>query len=364
MARRPGRTYAPGPQPRLFELFQQKLADGVTLVPTTLQIDAAWLGITETERAILTGSLPGKQSWDFWSLAQTANNLPNPNTPGDPTANVTGSWINVLGSVDIMLHRSGLEYKELLQLLDMKYVNADGSIFIFDSADPNASNCDTSLFTIRNLTADALDRAHRFIRLWRKLGCAMWELDILLPDVNPAPATIDKRITDVALQEISGMNRVREATGLDWRSVQPLSRIDHNVRDRGKDNAPIQTVYERLFRNRLVDAVASWAAEPGSGCGTIDVAVAGILAAFRIKEVELDLILDDRRWRRRRRSMRSFWARSTASPLSVSAMSLTVDRSRGCSASGPRTRLPTLPPRWRSSRWRPASATPSSRSSS
>jgi hypothetical protein len=283
------------PQPRLLELFQQKLADGVTLSPTTLQIDVAWLGLTETERAILNGSLAGPQPWEFWGLAQNANNLANPNTPSDPTANITGSWITVLSSVDLMLHHSGLEYKELLQLLDMRYVNPTGSIFIFDTADPNASNCDTSLFTIRNLTEDALNRIHRFSRLWRKLGCAMWELDILLPDVSPAPGLVDKRITDAALQDISRMSRLREETGLDWRSVHSLyNGIDHNAYvDRAKDSAPIQTLYERLFRNRLVDAVASFPPRPDLVGGTIDAAVPGILAAFRIKEADLDLILAD-----------------------------------------------------------------------
>ena len=283
-------------QPRLLKLFQQKLADNVTLSPSDLQIDCAWLGITETERQIVTGALPGKQPWEFWGLADTGNNIPNPENPADPTENVTGTWINVLSSVNVMLHRSGLAYKELLQLLDMKYVNPTGSISIFDTADSNAANCDTSKFTIRNLTEDGLNRMHRFIRLWRKLGCAMWELDLLLPDVNADPNIIDKQITDGVLQDISKMNRLREQFDLDWRITYSLyNDIDHNIYfDRSKDGVPaVQTLYQRLFRNKLVDAVAVFPESPDQISGPIADKIPGILAAFRIKEADLNLILTD-----------------------------------------------------------------------
>jgi hypothetical protein len=284
------------PHPRLLELFQQKLTDDVTLAPTALQIDCAWLAITDTERQIVTGALPSKQPWDFWGLAETGNAIPNPDNPADPTENLTGTWIDVLGHVDVMLNRSSLAYTELLQLIDMQYVNADGGIFIFDTADPNAASCDTSKFMIRNLSADALNRIQRFIRLWRKLGCEMWELDLLLPDMDPAPNVVDKRITDDALQDISRLNRLRTETGLDWRVLNSLYRgIDHQpYLDRSQEGAPaVQTLYERLFRNKLVDAVASFPASPEQITGTIADSVPGILAAFRIKETDLDLILAD-----------------------------------------------------------------------
>ncbi len=282
------------PHPRLLELFQQTQPDGVTLVPGDLQIDCAWLGLTETERKIVTGALAGKQSWDFWGLTETGNNVPDPENPADPTENVTGTWVQVLGDVNVMLHRSGLTYKEFLQLLDMRSVNPDGGVFVFDTADPNAANCDTSQFTIRNLSPAVLDRMHRFVRLWRNFGCAMWELDLLLPDADPAPGVVDKRITDAALRDIAGMNRLREQTGLDWRAVYSLyNPIDHNVyvdRDRG---VAVQTLYQRLFRNKLVDAVASFPPAPDEIAGPIADLVPGILAAFRIKETDLGLILAD-----------------------------------------------------------------------
>ncbi len=295
-------------QPKLFELFQQKLVDNVThivtFVPDNLQIDSTWLDFTETERKIVTDTLAGKQPWDFWGLVQNGNNLPHPDMPTDVTANVTGTWIAVLSHVSIMLHRTGICYKELLQLLDMMYINPTKSIFINDNADRNAANCDTSKFLIVGLTEDALNRIHRFIRLWKKLGCDMWELDMLIPNANPNPAIIDKQITDVVLQDISKMNRIRQKFGWDWRMTLALfNDLDHSIYvDQSKSDTPvIQTLYQRLFRNKLVDATAVFPESPnllagpikGDGTAIIPDKIPGILAAFRISEIELDLILTD-----------------------------------------------------------------------
>ncbi len=284
------------PQPRLFELFQQTQVDNVTLAPSELQIDCAWLEFTETERKIMTDTLAGKQPWDFWGLAETGNNIPNPDNPADPTANITGSWIDVLSHVDVMLHRSGLIYKELLQILDMQYVNPEGSVFIFDTADSNTANCDTSMFTLRNLTGNVLDHMHRFIRLWRKVGCTMWELDLLLPDTNPDPTVIEKKITNGVLQALSRMKRLRDQFDLDWSVVYSLyNNIDNTTYvDRNAEGAPlVQTLYQRLFLNKLVDAVATFPSSPNQINGAIADKVPGILAALRIKEAELNLILTD-----------------------------------------------------------------------
>jgi Tc toxin complex TcA C-terminal TcB-binding domain/Neuraminidase-like domain len=285
------------PQPQLFELFQQRLADDVTLAPSALQIDCAWLDLTETERLILIDALPGKQPWDYWGLAETGNDLPNPDNPADPTANIQGGWIVVLSHVPVMLNRAGVAYSELLQLLDMQYIDPAGSVRIADNPEnPNAANCDTSQFIILGLTADVLGRIHRFIRLWRKLGCAMWDLDLLLPDTHPAPNVIDKRITDSVLQDISHLSRLGERFGLDWPTLMSLCAgiDDSQYVDRGQEGAPaVPSLYQRLFRNRLVDAVAKFPLHPGQITGSVADEVPGILAALRVKEADLGLILTD-----------------------------------------------------------------------
>lgn len=95
------------------------------------------------------------------------------------------AWINTVSNVKTFLNKTGLEYNELLALLDLKFINP--------GANPNAdlmwikhedASSDTEQKTLQNLDAlDAapLDRIHRFLRLWRKLdGWKMWELDLAI----------------------------------------------------------------------------------------------------------------------------------------------------------------------------------------
>jgi hypothetical protein len=304
------------PQPRLQTLFQRIVKEqGLTKEdPTGLQIDCAWLDITETERQILTWNnvaepISNIAPWGFWGLQETDNDIPSPESPSVPEKNIKGTWIEVLSHVNVMLNRTRLTYQELLQLLDLDYVNPMGGMVI-GNADPNGSNCDTANLRIENLPGDKSTRMHRFIRLWRKLGCAMWELDLLLPNLaDEEDEEIAKRITDEALQDISRMLRLNEKTGLDWRTLLSFYRdIDHRVYfDRNQSGTPaVATLYQRLFRNPLLvdaDGVASFPATPGELDGPdggylfkIADKLPGILMAFRIKEIDLDLILADLKW--------------------------------------------------------------------
>ena len=282
--------------PDLLAKLQKTASDNVTLAPTNLQVDCAALNISPMEYQILTGTLAGKQPYDYWGLLANGNNLPDPAAPSDTTKNITGDWITVLGSVDVMLNRSGLAYQELLQVLDMKYVNPDAGIVVNINSDTNTSECDLSTFDIQNLAEPALTRLHKFVRLWRKLGCAMWELDILLPNVSANPAVVDKRINDTALHDLSYIMKLQQQTGLDLRSIYSLYHdIDNQTYyDHSQADAPaIQTLYQRLFLNKLVDALTPFPANPAQLSGTISASTPGILAALRISENELAMILAD-----------------------------------------------------------------------
>jgi len=281
-------------QPQLFELFQQrKIINGAaTLIPNHLQIDCARINISEIERKIILGESVNKQPWDFWGLNERENNILDPGNPADPTKNITGTWIAVLSHAHVMLHRTGLTYTELLQLLDVKYINPTGNV----SINTPTSDCDISKFIIQNLTEEILNRIHRFIRLWRKSDCTMWELDMLLPNVHPDLSSIDKRITEEILQDISQINHLRKQFSIDWRILYSFyNNIDHNVYlNHAKEGAPaIQTLYRKLFHNKVVEANTIFPETPNEINGTIADKTPGILAAFRLKENDLNLILED-----------------------------------------------------------------------
>lgn len=277
------------PQPRLFELFQKRASDG-TASPSDLEIDAAWLGVTESARLAATDTVPGKAVWDLWGLAENGNVVPHPDLPADPSRNLTGTWIEVLATVPVLLNRTGSTYPELLQLLDTRYVDPAGSVTVRDGADSNAANCDTATFTVANLTAGVLTRLNRFLRLRRILGCTVWELDVLLPEI----ADVMGRIPERDFRALSHLSRLRVRTGLDWITLHACyAGIDHIVHHDRSTGAPVQTLYQRLFRNRLVDAVAAFPPTPAELGGPISARVPGILAALQVKESDLRMILAD-----------------------------------------------------------------------
>lgn len=276
------------PRPELLDLLRR----GGPGALTENQLAAAWLGLTETGRLIVTGNLPDRRPWEFYGLAETGNDIPDPD---DPAHSFTGTWTEVLSHVPVLLHRTGLAYTGLLQLLETSYVNPDGDLRIVQAGEGAGAECDISTFTVRGLDAAALDRIHRFVRLWRAQDWTMVQLDLLLPVPEETLAATPGVISNRALRELAGLLRLRTRLGLGWIDVRSLFRgIEHSVhRDWGREGAPdVQSQYQRLFRNRLVDAVAEFPADPDDITGTVGDRVPGILAAFRIQEADLQLILD------------------------------------------------------------------------
>lgn len=80
-------------------------------------------------------------------------------------------------NVRYFLQKTGLEYNELLALIDLAFINQVGDINI-QHLD---SSCDTDKKVILGLDAAKLDRIHRFLRLWRKLKTwKLWELELVI----------------------------------------------------------------------------------------------------------------------------------------------------------------------------------------
>lgn len=87
------------------------------------------------------------------------------------------SWLAQVGNVKNFLQKTGLEYNDVLTLLDLPFINPDGDISIHHLD----ASCDTDQKVIQVIDAAKLDRIHRFLRLWRKLkGWKMWELDLVI----------------------------------------------------------------------------------------------------------------------------------------------------------------------------------------
>jgi hypothetical protein len=105
------------------------------------------------------------------------------------------SWLDVSGNVPDslcivknFLRKTGLEYNQLLELLDLKFINP-GDIVI-QHLDPS---CDTATKVIGPLDEAKLDRIHRFLRLWRKWqDWKMWEVDLVVRHPQIGNGAVDE----------------------------------------------------------------------------------------------------------------------------------------------------------------------------
>jgi hypothetical protein len=163
------------------------------------QIAVEMLGLSAIEADIITGGAlaAGNQSWQYWGLSQNGNSVAD---PYDPTQTVTGGWIAVLTQARVLLTRANLQYQELARLLNTRFINDGGALTIVCTP---PDSCDVSTMTVTGLTQDALDRIHRFVRLWRHLNWNVYDLDDAIGILQNAAAPGLPRLNDQLLRQLA-----------------------------------------------------------------------------------------------------------------------------------------------------------------
>lgn len=270
-----------------------------------------YLGLTPEMASIITrepiGTAPLKDMWSCYGLQEQTNSVSDPTDGTAPPA--TGDWDVVLSRVSIFLRQSGLRYDELLELLGTRYINpvpaaGSGRTLTIVSADPERpTTCALSKLQIvaadrtqtaaarRAVVASALDRIHRFVRLWRTLKWTARDLDKAITAFKPARAG-QTDLTPDFLVQLSHVERVRAQFNLPV--VQLLAwwaDIDVNVyRDHLKDDGPeVPSLYITLFSNRAA-AGQSLPADPDDLGGSLDASAPAIVASLRISAADLALL--------------------------------------------------------------------------
>jgi Tc toxin complex TcA C-terminal TcB-binding domain/Neuraminidase-like domain len=268
------------PQARLYELFWRRGEDGTT-APGVHDLALATLGLLPRQ----IGSDPSTGApWTYWGLDEVGNIV------AGPAGEVTGNWIDVLKNVPVVLQRSGLSPVELVQLLDLRFLNATGQVQLVAAAGGDPEGCDISSLRLFGVDGRFLARLNSFVRVWRTTtGIPMWDLDRLL-SVEDAEAG---RIRPEALQQIAQLYRLREKTGLNLVALHSmLTGIDRRAYvDRAHGDAPVPSLYDTLFRNRAVTANMPFPASTPWPEGTIAAHRESLLGIFRITDAELTTIL-------------------------------------------------------------------------
>lgn len=134
-------------------------------------------------------------------------------TPDTTTAGQAVYWstgalplLPTLQEVDVFLKKSGLSYVDLQQLLNQSFVNPGNNLFI-QHLD---NTCDTAKKIIANLDEAALDRMHRFLRLYRKAGVSMDNLNSMIMYT----ALGNQQLNDATLVVIVDLFKLQNSLGI------------------------------------------------------------------------------------------------------------------------------------------------------
>jgi len=155
-------------------------------------------------------------------------------------------WLNTVGNVKAFLQKSGLEYEQLLALLDLPFINPNADIVVHHLD----GSCDTDKKVIQGLDAAKLDRIHRFLRMWRKLnGWQLWELDLAIRCSGIGAGSLDEPF----LINLYYLGRLRSRLGAKTTVAELCALIDNlgtETHFTQQYEHRSDGLYQKLFLNR------------------------------------------------------------------------------------------------------------------
>ena len=230
---------------------------------------AEYFGISDQEQRIILTPRPSKQ-WQkkYWSNDAVGGEVP----------------------VAVFLQKSGLNYRQLFDLLQCEFVNgSEPRSFILCPLD----NCDLDLQQVKNLPMQRLDKMNRFLRLWKKTGLELWELDLLLM----APSIGKGLLNNAFLIRLRQFEELRKALKLGVEACAALfGPINTRVRNvpSSSEKQP-KNLFENLFLSGSVDpqAQADFAVllTDAATSKSLEPYRAHILSALSLNNDELELLL-------------------------------------------------------------------------
>lgn len=272
----------------LMKTFQTTIAPPPLNRPTDVDIAIEYFGISSDqpmagsdERTLIVAAAPTlDQQKAVW---------------GVPGATSVSDLTTAAGNVNTFLNKTGLEYNDLLKLLDLTFINPSHTIKIVHDDD---GSCDTIKKHISNLDLEALDRIHRFLRFWRKLDSwEMWELDLAIQHLPRLPDIEKNKLDEIFL--LCLMPFIELKNKLEFSIEETLSLFaPTGINTASKFGEPFhdrkKSFYEELFLNKKktnpLDSAFELAmiAAPSQ---TLIGHMATLMAGLKIKEADLDLLL-------------------------------------------------------------------------
>ena len=209
-----------GHRRQVLDLFQTQAAP----FDTVGALAAEALGVSQAEFKLIA-------NWDF--VSGSAATPPPLNSLYVGNAQATSPWETWISNASVFLQQTGLAFNELTNLLETQFINPGQTIAL-----AGAGACDVTQTVISPLDDPTLTKVLPFVRLWRKLGWSMSELDKVLQVFAPAG------ITRGCLLALADFVRLQAQFNLPVTQLLTLwSAIDTDGRD---------SLYLRLFQNKAV----------------------------------------------------------------------------------------------------------------
>lgn len=203
-----------------------------------------------------------------------------------------GNWLVAVGNVKNFLRKTGLEYNELLTLLDLKFVNHARDIAIVHQD----ASCDLDKKSLEVLSAEKLDRIHRFLRLWRKLkGWKMWELDLLINHPSIGNGSLDERFLINLMYFVDVKTRLGAQVTIE-QAAALFGNLNTSTRFVKQHEKREDALYQNLFLNRKLTSPLDPAFEIDSNTGDLKAgqSVAAhqpvVLSALHLRAADLLLL--------------------------------------------------------------------------
>jgi peptidoglycan hydrolase-like protein with peptidoglycan-binding domain len=212
------------PRFELMETFQD-ISNPAAKVPDDASIAAEYFGISEYEKKLITTPHQTSPAQDvYWGFDTTQTSV----------------------AVRELMSRTKLSYNELLELLLVRFINNPALPTRSEIVRP-VDSCDTSLQSVNNLTIVKFDLMHRFIRLWRKTGWKMWELDLLIRNSKIG----NNAVNDNTLVNLMRFHELQNKLKLPFEILLAFyGEINREIRIQpDRPDVKIAPLYKNLFQN-------------------------------------------------------------------------------------------------------------------
>lgn len=235
------------------------------------------LGLTPSETsAILSQTLDIREYWGFTNPDEEFRyQLPHPT---DNVAALSGTWLSLLSHVGTFLQRSGLKFDELVELIEFDFIHGPTGAsprVVVTAEIADAQECNYFDFLLLNLEENQAQRLSLFIRLWRRMG-------VPLRDLDRALMSIDDGALPTSLGAISALERLRREMRVPLGEIVSWIAPLDTRRTKKSPVSPYDALFLTSSTNQPEFQIFESLRVPGASTTPMGAELPGVISALRL----------------------------------------------------------------------------------